>query len=199
MYAAGHLALGYLVGSATSKLLKRSVHLSLLFLIAVLPDIDYVLPEIGRRSVTHSLLVQGVIALPFLLKYRRRAVPYLLAGWSHSLIDLLNVAGVQLIWPISTYNHPFIPYPIVRQVDPYMGWGEVLLVGLAIAVMVRTRVVHRLATPNTTTLLLLLGPMMALLFSVAAFPLSLSLRVAQFSVLILFVWPLLQSFWHVVT
>jgi membrane-bound metal-dependent hydrolase YbcI (DUF457 family) len=191
MYAAGHLALGYLVGSATSKLLKRSVYLPLLLLIAVLPDLDYLLPEIGRRSITHSLIVQGAIALPFLLTYRRRAVPYLLAIWSHSIIDLFNVAGVQLVWPLSTYNHPIIPYPIVRQVDPYMGWSEVLLAGLAFVLMITTRVVPRMATRNPMTLLLT-GPVTALLFSLGAFTLSLTLRVAQLAFLILLSWSLLH-------
>jgi membrane-bound metal-dependent hydrolase YbcI (DUF457 family) len=191
MFAAGHLALGYFVGTATSKLTKRSLYLPLLFLVAVLPDIDYLLPDVGRRSVTHSLLVQGVIALPFLLSYRRRALPYLLAGWSHSLIDLGNVAGVQLFWPLSTYNHPLLPYLLVRRVDSYMGWGEVILAGTAFILLLQTHAISRITTSGTT-LLLLLGPWMALLASLIAFPLSTTLQGAQLAFLLLFSWPLLQ-------
>ena len=191
MYAAGHLALGFLVGMATSKLLRRSVYLPLLFLVVVLPDIDYLLPEIGRRTVTHSVIVQTLIALPFLVIYKRRALPYLLAVWSHSLIDLANVAGVQLFWPLSTYNHPIIPYPTVRQLDPWMGWGEVLLAGTAFIILLLTHRISRI-TPSTTTTLLLLVPLMALLFSLIGFRLSLTLRLAQLAFLITLSWPLLR-------
>jgi membrane-bound metal-dependent hydrolase YbcI (DUF457 family) len=198
MYAAGHLALGYLVGMATSQLLKRRVYIPLLFLVAVLPDIDYLLPDIGRRSITHSLIVQGVIALPLLVRYRRRALPYLLAVWSHSLIDLANVAGVQLFWPLSTYNHPIIPYATVRQLDPWMGWGEVLLAGTAFILLLLTHRIPRI-TPSTTATLLLLGPLMALLFSLIAFRLSFTLRLAQLTFLITFSWPLLRYGHRVLT
>jgi membrane-bound metal-dependent hydrolase YbcI (DUF457 family) len=191
MYAAGHLALGYVVGMATSKLLKHRVYLPLLFLVAVLPDIDYVLPDIARRTVTHSVIVQGVIALPLLVMYRRRALPYLLAVWSHSLIDLTNVAGVQLFWPISTYNHPLIPYPLVRQLDPMMGWGEVLLAGTVFIILFLTWRMPRITLSLTTTLLLL-GPLMALLASLLVFRLSLTLRLAQVAFIILSAWPVLR-------
>jgi hypothetical protein len=191
MYAAGHLALGYLMGWASAKLLKRSIYLPLLFLIAILPDLDYLFPEIGRRSITHSLIVQTVITLPLLFIYGRRTLPYLLAIWSHSFIDLTNVAGVQLFWPLSTYNHPLIPYPIVRQVDPFMGWGEVLLAGLAFLVLLKTQGLTRIV-PRITIALLVLGPLIALLFSLVAFPLSFTLRAAQLLYIILLAWPVLR-------
>lgn len=198
MYAAGHLALGYVVGWASAKLLKRSIYLPLLFLIATLPDLDYLFPEIGRRTITHSLIVQSAIALPFLFKYRRRALPYLMAIWSHSLIDLTNVAGVQLFWPLSTYNHPLIPYRIVRQVDPFMGWGEVLLAGFAVILLLTTRGIPRIA-PSITASVLHLGPLMALLFSLVAFRLSLTLRLAQLTFLVTLLWPLLRYMRHVLS
>jgi membrane-bound metal-dependent hydrolase YbcI (DUF457 family) len=199
--AAGHLALGYAVGAATAKIRKRSINLPLLFFITVLPDIDYLLPDIGRRSVTHSIVVQLVIVVPFLIKYRYRAVPYFAALVSHSVIDLFNVAGVQLFWPISTYNHPIIPYQIIIQAAQHMELVEVLLTAFVIMLLIVTGVMQQMGKSSFQILLLLgsLGSLGASFIAVRVFYLSRSLIVAQLGFSILFLWPIFQYIKQAVT
>jgi membrane-bound metal-dependent hydrolase YbcI (DUF457 family) len=194
MLGAGHLALGYIAGTLTAKVTRSSINLPLLLFIAVIPDIDYLFPDIGRRTITHSLLVQLVIASPFLIKYRQHAIPYLGALISHDVIDLFNVAGVQLLWPISTYNHPIIPYRIISQVAPYM---EVVELGIALfvfIVMIVTGVVQQMGTSHGQILLLLgsLGSLAASIIAVRVFMLPLFLSLAQLSFIVLLSWPILR-------
>ena len=198
MFAAGHLALGYLMGVVTGKAVKRSVHLPLLLFIAVLPDFDYLLPGISHRGATHSLIVQGVLAIPFLLRYRWRALPYLTALWGHSLSDLFDVAGVLLFWPLSSSNHPLIPWPLVRQLDPYLIPTEVVLTGLALIVLFHTQGFKQLLVPRRSVLLLV-GPLGALAASIIGFRLSGSLLLAQASLLLVCVLPLLRYSTRVLT
>ena len=195
MYAAGHLALGYLTGITTSKLVRRTVHLPLLLLIVILPDLDYILPGVPRRGPTHSLVVQGVAAIPFILIYRRRALPYLIALWGHSVSDLFDVAGVQLFWPVSTYNHPVIPYQIIRQTDPYLVPIEALLTGATVIGMVFTGSFWQLMKRDLTTLFLL-GPLGALAVSSQIFRLPTVLVVSQVILFAVFTIPLIQLIRH---
>jgi membrane-bound metal-dependent hydrolase YbcI (DUF457 family) len=206
MLAAGHLALGYLMGSGSAKLLNRSVHLPLLFLIAVLPDLDFLLPGIPHRGATHSLILQGIVAIPFLWVYRRRALPYLGALWVHSISDLFDVAGVQLFWPLSTYNHPILPYAIVTQTDPFLVPVEALLAGVAFLLIIRTRAYRRLMTYDRSTLGLLvplgaLGGSLGVLWYLARYARisAMVLLLPQLAFLVLFTLPLLQYGWRLIT
>jgi membrane-bound metal-dependent hydrolase YbcI (DUF457 family) len=191
MYAAGHLALGYLMGFATSKVVRRTVHLPLLFLVAILPDIDYLLPDVMHRGPTHSLVLHTILAIPFLLIYRRRALPYLVALWGHGISDLFDIAGVQLFWPLSTYNHPLIPYRIILQTDPLLVPAEVFLTGSALLVMVGAGSFWRLMAPDLTVLFLL-GPMGALAASLRIFRLPSVLIASQWIIIGVFTLSFLQ-------
>ena len=66
----------------------------------MLPDIDFLFPDLGHRGVTHSLLVLIMFLFLVILRFRDM-LPYFLAFASHSLIgDLFTSGGVQLFWPV---------------------------------------------------------------------------------------------------
>lgn len=105
MFAVGHLGLGYLLGSASSRLSSVDVNVSYLFLLSILPDVDLVTRRFGlqHRGQTHSLVLFSVVFLPLFLVFRRKAFPYFVALFQHTLIgDLLTGNGVQLFWPLSS-------------------------------------------------------------------------------------------------
>ena len=101
MYAIGHFAIGYLIGKASAKILKVQLNMPLLLAASVIPDIDLLLRFMQHRGPTHSLIMIMVLLIPFLVLYRKTAVPYSLALVSHSLIGDF-VGGTQLFWPLST-------------------------------------------------------------------------------------------------
>jgi len=106
MFSVGHLALGYLTGKATSKLLKTRSHVALFFLFSILPDIDLIIPVIHHRGPTHSLLVSFVLSLPFFIAYRKEAVPYFVSGVQHFLLgDFLTGGGAEIFWPLSMHSY----------------------------------------------------------------------------------------------
>jgi len=103
MYAVGHLALGYLSGKATSKLLNVNVNIPLLFVASVISDVDLLIPGLEHRGPTHSLILFFLLFLPAFLLYGKRATPYLIALAQHSIIgDYLTGGGIQLLWPIAS-------------------------------------------------------------------------------------------------
>jgi hypothetical protein len=108
-FAVGHIALGYILGKTSSKLLKTNVNVPLIVTLSVIPDIDILaehVPALGpifpHRGPTHSFVVALIIFVPFFAVYRKTAVPYFIALVQHALIgDYLTGAGLQLLWPIS--------------------------------------------------------------------------------------------------
>ncbi len=101
MFAIGHLALGYLTGKGASKLFNVKVNLPLLLAASVIPDVDLLFIFMSHRGLTHSLIVIGLLAIPFAVKYRKAVLPYLVAVLSHVLIGDLMPSGVAYFWPIS--------------------------------------------------------------------------------------------------
>jgi len=101
MYAVGHLALGYITGKASSRILKTDIDVPLVFALSILPDIDLLIPRLPHRGPTHSIIATILIFLPILAIYRRRSIPYLLATLQHSLLGDFLTGGAQLMWPIS--------------------------------------------------------------------------------------------------
>jgi len=100
MFAVGHVALGYLTGKATSKLLNVKINIPLLFFASIIPDIDLFL-GLEHRGPTHSIVVQTVVFIPILLTYRKQAAPVFASLIQHSILgDLL--AGAQIFWPITS-------------------------------------------------------------------------------------------------
>ena len=104
-FAIGHFGLGYLLGTAISKITKTKINLALIFTVSVLPDLDILFPNyLTHRGPTHSLLFSLLVFAPFFVIYRKKAFPYFFALISHSLIgDIYGpIRGIQLFWPFST-------------------------------------------------------------------------------------------------
>ena len=104
-FAIGHFGLGYLLGTAISKITKTKINLALIFTVSVLPDVDILLSNyLTHRGPTHSLLFSLLVFAPFFVIYRKKASPYFIVLLSHTLIgDIYGpIRGIQLFWPFST-------------------------------------------------------------------------------------------------
>ena len=101
MYAVGHLALGFIAGRTVSKATKTNINLPLIFAISILPDIDLVLFPRLHRGPTHSLVFLAAIAIPFLIVWRLKTVPYAMAYAQHLLVGDMIAGSTQYFWPVS--------------------------------------------------------------------------------------------------
>ena len=162
MFAIGHFALGYLAGIISARKLHTSVNIPLLLTASVIPDIDLILIFLPHRGPTHSLITIAIFATPFLLIYRKNAIPYIAAVITHSLIgDLFG--GVQLIWPLSTYLFGF-PEIGVRNLISVT--SELILFMISTTVMIKTGDIKQIWKQNINNLALImpiasvLGPML---------------------------------------
>ena len=106
-FAVGHMALAYLLGKSSAKLLKVNLNIPLILVLSILPDADILLEPLGvsgmHRGPTHSLISALIVFIPFFALYRRKAVPYFLALISHSLISDFLIGGqIMLFWPLTS-------------------------------------------------------------------------------------------------
>ncbi len=114
-FAVGHMALAYLLGKSSAKLLKVNLNIPLILVLSIVPDVDLLfgVSEL-HRGPTHSVIVALIAFIPFFALYRRKAAPYFLALLSHSLISDFIVGGqIMLLWPLTTQTfglHDFGPY-----------------------------------------------------------------------------------------
>jgi hypothetical protein len=156
MFAVGHLGLGYLLGSASSKLLSVKPNVSYLFLFSVLPDIDLMMWRFGleHRGPTHSLVLFCAVFLPIFLVFRARAFPYFVALIQHSLIgDLLTGGGSQLLWPLSVSWYRLGSFSVASAANIAFEWST-FLGSMVFLFMVKD--VWLLVKPHTSNLILLL-------------------------------------------
>lgn len=109
MFAVGHLALGYLTGKASAKLLNTNINIPLILTLSILPDIDLLVPLLPHGGFTHSIIIHLVIAFPAVLFWKMQAIPYLIAVVSHPVlgdyptrISIRETAGVQLFFPLTS-------------------------------------------------------------------------------------------------
>jgi len=100
-FAVGHLALGYLTGKMTSKLLDVKTHVPLLFFASVLPDVDLVL-GLEHRGPTHSLIVYALVFVPAFWLYGKRSLPFFASLTQHVVLGDLLTGGVQMLWPVAS-------------------------------------------------------------------------------------------------
>ena len=168
MYAVGHLALGYLTGKATGKLLNVSVSLPLLFLASVIPDIDLLIPGLQHRGPTHSLIISTLIFIPLVAYYRKKAIPYFIALTQHSLIgDYLTGGGIQLLWPLNSTNYYGLTIEITSLTNITIEWIFFLT---AFTILLKTRDARTLLQPHPSNLLLSIPTFTVLLPTILSFP-----------------------------
>ena len=72
-FAVGHMALAYLLGKASAKLLKVNINIPLILFLSIIPDIDilfdFLFNSDMHRGPTHSIIVAIVVFIPFFLLY----------------------------------------------------------------------------------------------------------------------------------
>jgi hypothetical protein len=144
------LALGYLTGKGSSRLLNVRTNLPLLLAASVLPDIDLILPFLNHRGPTHSLIIITALMIPFLIAYKRNTVPYFVALFSHVLIGDFLTGGAELFWPLS-YHWVGLLSSSVTEMSI-----ELLLFAASLAIMLGTKDLQRLLKPNNHNLALLI-------------------------------------------
>lgn len=168
MYAVGHLALGYITGKATSKLLNVNVNIPLLFLASIIPDIDLLIPGLQHRGPTHSLIISIIIFIPLAAYYRKKAIPYFIALTQHSLIgDYLTGGGIQLLWPLNSTHYYGLPIEITSLTNITIEWIFFLT---AFTILLKTKDAQTLFQPHPSNLLLSIPAFTVLLPTLLSFP-----------------------------
>jgi len=152
MFAAGHVAYGYLLGKGSGKLLKTEINIPLILALSIAPDVDLVFRSIRHRGATHSLIILTLALIPFLIKYGKTTIPYMIAVAQHSLFGDYLTGGVALLWPM-TQTYYGIRWSIYGPQNLILEWGAFLA---AIIVMFVTRDILTLLKPSRTNLLLII-------------------------------------------
>jgi len=173
MYAVGHLALGYLTGRATGKLLNVNVKIPLLFLASIIPDIDLLIPGLQHRGPTHSLIISILIFIPLVAYYGKKTIPYFIALTQHSLIgDYLIGGGIQLLWPINSIHYYGLAIEVTSLTNILLEWIFFLT---AFTILLKTRDVWILFQPHSSNLTSSVAMFTVLLPTLISFPISVPL------------------------
>ena len=163
MFAIGHFAIGYLTGKASATKLKLQLNMPLLLAVSVIPDIDLLLRFLQHRGPTHSLITIIALTVPFIIIYRKTAVPYFVALASHSLVGDFFTGGTQLFWPLSAEWYGALNIDVNSLTNALL---ELALFSVSTVVMFKTGDLRKIAKDKYKMALLLpfgavLGPMLA--------------------------------------
>jgi len=102
LFAVGHMALAYLLGKGSSKLLGVNLNVPLIMMLALVPDGDLLILPDMHRGPAHSIIVAFIAFLPLFAIYRKKAVPYFLGLASHAAIaDVIAGGELTLLWPLT--------------------------------------------------------------------------------------------------
>ncbi len=202
MFAVGHLSLGYLTAKGSGRLLKQEINLPLAFALSLLPDIDIIIPGLEHRTITHSVIISILAFIPIFTFFKTRAIPYFIALAQHSLIgDFItggtNLQGTQLLWPITSIGYG-LPINILSATNITIEWTSFLV---AIAIMLKTKDVHKLFNSHFSTLSLSVPTLTVLLPSFFHFPLPVpvELIIPHLVYLFLFTLAILKVFKYTVS
>jgi hypothetical protein len=81
---------------------RMKYSIPLVFAASVLPDLDFLfLPWFPHESITHSLTFWSLFYIPFIIVYRQKALPYLVATFSHFLIGDMITGSPMLLYGLS--------------------------------------------------------------------------------------------------
>ena len=172
MYAVGHLAIGYITGKTTEKLLNIEVNLPLLLLVSIISDIDLLIPGLEHRGPTHSIIILTLLFLPLFRVYGKKATPYFVALIQHSLIGDYVTGGVQLLWPLTTYIYG-VALQATSLTAVVLEWVFFLT---SLTIMLKTKDLQILLQRHPSNLLLSVPVATVLLPTIASFPLSVPLE-----------------------
>ncbi len=172
MYAVGHLAIGYITGKATEKLLNIKINLPLLLLVSIISDIDLLIPGLEHRGPTHSLIILTLLFLPLFRVYGKKTAPYFVALAQHSLIGDYVTGGVQLLWPLTTHIYG-LAFEATSLAAVVLEWGFFLA---SLTIMLKMKDIQKLLQRHPSNLLLSVPVATVLLPTLASFPLSVPLE-----------------------
>ncbi len=171
MFAVGHLALGYLLGRVSSKLLAVDVNISYLFFFSALPDIDLLIQRFGleHRGPSHSVVLSCMFFFPIFLRFRKKAFPLFVALIQHSLIgDLFTGGGSQLLWPLNLNWFKIASMNVASMANIVLEW--VAFLGSMI-LLFKFKDVWFFVKPHNSNLALLI-PLAPISFTLLAFTVS---------------------------
>jgi len=164
------MALAYLLGKASGKLLKVNFNIPLILVLSIIPDIDLIFMPSMHRGPTHSIIIATLVFIPFFVLYRQKATPYFAALASHSLIGDFFIGGqLQLLWPLSTQQFGL---PFINIYDPINIALEFTLFAIATIIMVKTRDLFRFFRNSKLNLILAIPIFTVLLPTFVSYPLS---------------------------
>ncbi|MDH5376642.1 MAG: metal-dependent hydrolase, partial [Candidatus Bathyarchaeota archaeon] len=165
-----HLALGYITGKVTSKLLNVNVNIPLLFVASVISDIDLLIPGLEHRGPTHSLIITTLLFLPTFIIYRKKATPYFIATTQHFILGdcLTGGGGIQLLWP-ATVQWYGIGFEITSLTNILTEWTFLLT---SLTIMHKTKDMRTLFQHHPSNLLLSIPIFTVLLPTLLSIPLS---------------------------
>ncbi len=163
------MALGYILGKTSAKFLKTDLNVAAVMVFSIIPDIDILIPIIQHRGPAHSLITALVIFLPIFAIYRLKAVPYLLALISHSMISDYLIGGqIQLFWPVTTERYG-LSISIQSQTNITLEWALFLA---SMIIMFKAKDISVFFRSNNSNLLLAIPTFTVLLPTFLGFPLN---------------------------
>ena len=170
------MALGYILGKGSAKLLKANLNIPLVLTLSVIPDIDILLehvdslaPVLRHRGPVHSFVASLIVFIPIFLIYRKKAVPYFVALVQHSLIgDYLTGGQLQLFWPITQQQYG-TGICILSVQNIALEWA---LFVASIVVLLKSRDMFVLFRPHYSNLILLAPTFTVLLPTFLSYPLG---------------------------
>jgi membrane-bound metal-dependent hydrolase YbcI (DUF457 family) len=172
------MAIAYLLGKGSGRLLKVSFNIPLILTLSIIPDIDiifqFLLNSPMHRGPTHSIVMAILVFIPFFLLYKQKATPYFAALASHSLIGDFFIGGqLQLLWPLSTneYGLHELGLPYISIYNPVNIALEFTLFAIATIIMFKTRDILRFFRNSKLNLILTIPIFTVLLPTFTSYPL----------------------------
>jgi hypothetical protein len=177
MFAVGHLALGYLTGKASARLLNTEANVPLLLTLSILPDMDMLILMLPHGGPTHSIILYLALAFPAILIWKKQTIPYLIAIVSHPLLGdyptrIYQTSGVQLFYPLTS---EWFAAGLEGAMFFYINL-ELILFALFLGIMLKTRDLTMLIKPHPSNWLLGIPIATALLPVFLQFPLPVPLE-----------------------
>jgi membrane-bound metal-dependent hydrolase YbcI (DUF457 family) len=170
------MALGYILGKGSARLVKTNLNIPLALVLSVIPDIDILAEHIDglasvipHRGPIHSVLVALVVFIPIFIIYRKVALPYFIALIQHALIGDYFIGGqLELFWPITRQKFGF---PTSIQSIQNVGL-ELSLFAVSIILLLATKDLYKMLQPNKSNLILAIPTFTVLLPTFASYPLD---------------------------
>lgn len=170
------MALGYILGKGSARLVKTNLNIPLVLVLSVIPDIDILAEHVDglgsvipHRGPIHSVLVALVVFIPIFIIYRKAALPYFMALIQHALIGDYFIGGqLELFWPITPQKFGF---PTDIQSIQNVGL-ELSLFAVSIILLLATKDLYKMLQPDKSNLILAIPTFTVLLPTFADYPLD---------------------------